>query len=140
GEAVRRRAPLWMGAALAGVVLGNGCKPGTDPEPAPAPGTFTVNLTTPNSDDGALLVRITGTGGETVTDVVTTCSGCKLFKAVVSGTEVRGVITGTISAGAVATVTVSDTNKKGSYSVTILDVASRTYVKRALTGYGLALQ
>jgi uncharacterized protein (DUF2141 family) len=107
---------------------------------APVAGELTVNLTTPNTDDGALLVRIRGSGAELVTNASAACSGCKMFKAVVSDTEIRAVITGAINAGAVARVSVSDVNNAASYAVDILDVASRTYVKRATTGYSLSLQ
>ena len=131
---VRSRAGVVLALAA---LLGGGCKTGTV---APVAGELTVNLTTPNADDGAILLKIAGSGGETVTSVTASCSGCRIFSGVVSGTEVRAVLTGTIAAGAVARVSVSDVNTPASYSVQILDVASRTYVRRATTGYSLTLQ
>jgi hypothetical protein len=126
--------PLGLGVAV--VLVAGGCKTTAQP----VAGELTVNLTTPNSDDGAILVRITGTGGQVVTGASASCSGCRLFSGAVSDTELRAVITGSIGAGAIARVSVSDVNQPGAYSVQILDVASRTYVKRAITGYSLALQ
>jgi hypothetical protein len=131
-----RRLMLVGGCAL---LLGAGCKPTTEP-PAAVAGELTVNLTTPNTDDGALLVKVTGSGANIITGVTAACSGCKLFWSRINDTEYRGVITGTINAGAVARVAVSDVNSKASYSAQLLDVASRTYVKRATTGYSLSLQ
>ena len=123
-------------AAVACILILDGCKS----TPDPVAGEFTINLATPNTDDGAILVKVTGTGAETVVRVSAACSACKIFSGAVGSGEIRAVITGNISAGAVARVSVSDTNNKASYSVQILDVASRTYVKRAVGGYSLTLQ
>lgn len=120
--------------ALAALLVAGGCTT------APVAGELSVNLATPNADDGAILVRITGSGAAVVTGATAACTGCRIFAAKVSDTELKVVITGTIAAGAVARVSVSDVNTPASYGVQILDVASRTYVKRATTGYSLTLQ
>jgi hydroxyethylthiazole kinase-like sugar kinase family protein len=130
------RRPL-LALAITAWLVGATCQ---ESAPAPVAGELTVNLTTPNNDDGALLVRVTGSGANTISGGSAACAGCKLFFAQVSDTEFRAVITGTINAGAVARVAVSDVNNPASYSAQILDAASRTYVRRATTGYSLSLQ
>ena len=92
--------------ALAALLAAGGCTT------APVAGELSVDLATPNNDDGALLVKITGNTASTVTGVSVACSGCRIFSAVVSDTEVRAVITGAIAAGTVARVSVPTSTRR----------------------------
>lgn len=119
-------------ATVALAVVVTACKEG------PTAGEFAVNLTTPNSDDGAIQFTADATAPATITSVGSSCSGCKLFVVKVSDNQYKGVLTGTLSAGTLFRVGASDT--KGEYKVTINAAASRTYTLRnSLTGYSVAL-
>lgn len=120
--------------ALAGMalsLLATSCKEG------PTAGEFAVNLTTPNSDDGAIQWTASATDPATITSVGSSCSGCKLFVVKLSDNQYRGVLTGPISAGTLFRIGASDT--KGTYAVTIIAVANRAYTNRSTTGYSIAL-
>lgn len=116
---------------LALALLASSCKEG------PSAGEFSVNLTTPNSDDGAIQFTANATNPATITSVTSACTGCKLFVVKVNDNQYKGVLTGQISAGTLFRVGASDT--KGTYSVTINAAASRTYVVRNPAPYSVAL-
>jgi hypothetical protein len=118
-------------AALAGLPA---CGDGTAP---PKPGTATVSFVTPNTDDGAVLVSLTGPG---VRDAQAASFAYKVYWRVVSANELRLIVVGDLAAGVVATVTVDDVNKIGQYHATMLEVASRADVVRAsTTGYSVTM-
>jgi hypothetical protein len=127
-----------MFVLVAGLMLMAGsCKEG------PMAGELSVDLTTPNSDDGAIAftAAATSASGETITSVSTPgCSGCKVFVSKVSETQYKGIVTGTISAGTLFKLGVSNTKKPESYSVVINSVASRTFAIRSTSGYAVTLK
>lgn len=103
----------------------------------PTSGTATVSFVTPNADDGAVLVALTGPG---VRDAQSSSFAYKAYWRVVSANELRLLIVGNLAAGVVATVTVDDLTKLGQYHATVLEVASRADVVRSSTaGYGFTL-
>jgi len=106
---------------------------------APTAGDLIVNLTTPNSDDGAIMFNATATASQTITGVLSPCNNCKLFLVKVSDTQYKGVLTGTIAAGTLFRVGVSDTKSPTDYSVQILAVSSRTLVLRNAGAYSVTL-
>ena len=122
-------------AATALVLLASSCK-----EPGPTAGELNVNLTTPNTDDGAIQFTASANTPATITGLSSACSGCKLFVVKVNDNQYKGVLTGSLAAGTLFRLGVSDTKNTGSYSVTINAVASRTYATRnSVTGYSIAL-
>ena len=122
----------WMlaGAAL----LALGCLDG------PAPGEVRLVLQTPNQDDGAIAFSVVTAAPNEVTGVTATCDSCDAFIARVSATELRAIITGNLAAGAVARVSVLDGSPNQAYHVTVLQVSSRTFAPRDVTGYTLSVQ
>jgi len=106
----------------------------------PVAGDLTVSLVTPNSDDGAVLLKVTASESKEVTSASAACSGCQIFMEKVSATELRAVITGNVVAGALARVSVSDTRSPSSYSVQIQQVASRSYQSRSISPYSATVQ
>ena len=106
----------------------------------PVAGDLTVSLVTPNSDDGAVLVKVTASESKEVTGASVACSGCQIFLEQPSATELRAVITGTVAAGPLLRVSVTDTKSPSSYTVQIQQVASRTYQLRSTGGYSLTVQ
>jgi hypothetical protein len=124
---------LLLGISL--VVLAMSCKEG------PTAGDLAVDLTTPNSDDGAIQFVATGTNGATISALSQGCSGCKLFVVKVSDTQYKGVITGNLSAGTLFRVSVSDAKHVSNYSVLIVGVSSRTFgMRTSLSGYSVTLK
>ena len=122
-----------LGVLLA--LLAMSCKEG------PTAGDLAVDLTTPNSDDGAIQFVATGTNGTTISGLSQACSGCKLFIVKVSESQYKGVITGNLSAGTLFRVSVSDAKHPSNYSVLIVGVSNRTSGMRAsLSGYSIALR
>jgi hypothetical protein len=105
----------------------------------PVAGELTISLVTPNSDDGAILVRVTASESKEVTSITVVCSGCTIFKEQPSATEVRAVVTGNLAAGPLVRIGVSDTKSPDAYSAQVQQVASRTYQVRATSGYALTV-
>ncbi|MBI4421272.1 MAG: hypothetical protein HY560_10635 [Gemmatimonadetes bacterium] len=126
-----RRRSLVLGVTLA--VLAASCKEG------PVAGELAVNLTTPNSDDGAIQFAATAVTPNTISGITSACSGCKLFVQKVSDTEYKGVVTGDLTAGTLFRVGVSDTKAEMVYAVQVVAVSSRTFVLRSQSGYSVAL-
>lgn len=119
-------------AALAGLPA---C--GDDATAPPTSGTATVSFVTPSTDDGALLLSITGPG---IRDAQSASFNYRAYWRVVSATELRLIVVGDLASGVVATVTVNDLGRIGEYQARVLEVASRTDVVRASTaGYGVTL-
>lgn len=106
----------------------------------PTPGEVSLVLQTPNQDDGAVAFTITASAPNEVTGVVATCDSCDAFVARVSATELRAIITGSVAAGPVARIAVMDGSPNQAYSVRVLEVASRAYAPRNVTGYTLSVQ
>ena len=106
----------------------------------PTAGDLTVSLVTPNSDDGAIVVKVTASQSKEITGAAVVCTGCKIFPEQVSSTELRAVVTGNLAAGPLVRISVSDTGAPRDYTVQIVQVASRSYQVRSTSGYALAIQ
>lgn len=128
-----RRSISSLATALAIVLLGS-CSEG------PKAGELEVQLTTPNSDDGAIQFTATAVAPLQLNELTAACSGCKLFLVKISNTDYRGVITGNIAAGTFMRLSVPDTKARSSYSVQINAVASRTSAIRSVNGYSVLLK
>src|SRR3989442_10171413 len=95
---------LALASALA---CGNESAPAT---PMPTSGAAAASLVTPNADDGAILVSLTGPG---ITSVQSASSAYFAQSRVVSGSEVRLLVVGDLSAGVGATGGVPDLGPLG---------------------------
>lgn len=120
-------------ALLAGLALGLGSCSG------PVAGELTISLATPNSDDGAILVRVTASASKEITSAAVACTGCRIFMEQPSATELRAVVTGDLVAGPLVRVSVTDTKSPDAYTVQIQQVASRTFQVRPTSGYSLTI-
>jgi hypothetical protein len=120
---------LMRGALLLAAMVTAACG-GSDA----SPGTLQVSLTSPNTDDGAVMLQVTGD-----IDSVTAPAGLTLYEATPSATVVRAIVTGSIaSGGSVLTLHVPDVGKASSYTTQLLQVSARgTYVQRPVGGYTL---
>ena len=103
----------------------------------PVAGVLNVRLTTPNSGaDGAVLLTISGPAALTS---VAAPSGLRMFAQPPLGTTSKFVVTGTLSAGTILTIGVTDVGQATSYHATVLQVATPAYQLRGLTGYSLTV-
>ena len=129
---MKRLTILLLSAGL--VLTAASCKEG------PQAGDLTATLVTPNSDDGAIQFSATANSPTTITGVSGACSNCKLFIVKVSDNLYKGVVTGTIAAGTIFKVSVSDTRTPSSYSVTVDAASSQSYVLRSGAGYSVTVK
>lgn len=107
-------------ASLFSMVLGgSGC---TDSVGVPGPGPVTVSLVTPNPDDRAILVTVTGPGIE---DVARASSGYTVHWKLLSDHEVRVIVFGTLSDGPIFTFSAPDRKSLAGYSGNVIEVADR---------------
>ena len=120
---MRSRILLAIGLGFAMAAMS--CKEG------PTAGELEADLTTPNSDDGALQFTATAATNVSITGISQACSGCKLFVVKVSDTQYRGVVTGNLGTGELFRVGVSDVKKPTNYTIQVNAVSNRTYALRA---------
>jgi hypothetical protein len=125
-------ANLTRGALVLAAILTAAC--GSDSNSGPVAGTLHVTLTSPNTDDGAVMFQVTGD-----IDSATAPAGLTLYQSVPSATVLRGIVTGPITSGSsVLTLQVPDVGKASSYSAQVLQAtATGTYAERAVGGYTL---
>lgn len=119
------------GAAGALLACGGG---GSEPN-EPLPGVLTVSLTTPNADDAALLLTLTGPAAPSA--VTAADPALRVFLAGPPGPATSLVVTGAMTDGAILTLQVPDVRQVKEYTATLVEVASTTYQVRPLTGYRL---
>ncbi len=122
---------------LALAALACGTAACTDSTTGPAvPATAVVSLVTPSSNDGALLITLSGPG---LSDIQPANSFVRIYWRLVTETEARVVVVGNLTAGPVFTVRLSDARPER-YTASLGEVADRTNAMReALAGYTLTL-
>jgi hypothetical protein len=124
-----------MFTAVALVLAVGACSDDETTGPEAVPGTLVVTLTTPNTDDGAIM--FTMTGGE-ASNVTLVDPSFQIFTH--EGTSsITVVIVGDIAAGALLEFDVPDVGELDSYSAEVDQVADRTNDLQALTGYSLSV-
>ena len=132
----RVRRTLRRGAAPAALVacatLGLSCGGDGGPSAPPEPGPVTVSLTTPRTDDGALVLSLAGPG--LTAGAVSSASPSYVVHARASSGEVRVFVMGDITSGPLLRVTVPDPRAAASFQVTILDAADRANAAVPLAG------
>jgi hypothetical protein len=115
-----------------------GCTKDKPIEPIESPsrnaGSFLLTLTTPNTDDAALLFELRGPG---ISAIHTLNPSVQLF-ADSSGTTIRGALFGPLTVGALVSFDVPDTTKLADYLASVLDVVGPgNGLRSSLTGYSL---
>jgi hypothetical protein len=126
-------ANLTRGALVLAAILTAACGSG-DSNSGPVAGTLQVTLTSPNTDDGAVMFQVNGD-----IDSATAPAGLTLYEATPSATVLRGIVTGPITSGSsLLTLHVPDVGKASSYTTQVLQVsATGSYAQRAVGGYTL---
>lgn len=100
-------------------------------------GTATVSLTSPNADDGAVLVTVNGTG---LSNVRPPNSSYQVFWRLASANVLKVAVVGDLATGPLFTVDVPDITNLSGYSGTVDEAASRTDALRgSLTGYSISV-
>jgi hypothetical protein len=134
------KTPLIRGTALvAALVVATGCG-GSDNgggPTGPVAGPLRVVLTSPNTDDGAVMFQVIG-----VVDSVVAPAGLTLYQSVPGPNVIRAIVTGNISSGSnLLTLYVADVAKASSITTQVLQVAAAgTYVQRASGAYSLQIK
>jgi hypothetical protein len=121
------------------VALSAGVACSDDPIGAPPQrtGTLTLLLTTPHTDDGAVMFEVSG---PPVDSVLAANTSLRLFTRRADGSTVVGVAVGVVTGDALVMLHVPDTTRAAEYTARLLDVADRGNVLRAsLAGYALSV-
>lgn len=122
------RATIFGLLALAMLTAACGDSTGTG-----SPGTLLVSLESPNADDGAVAVTVTGTG---LTSVAPANSSSRIYWRLVSETRIEVLVFGNITAGPLFSVSVGDVTHPERYHGDVTQVAARTDALRDdVSGY-----
>ncbi|HOX20472.1 MAG TPA: hypothetical protein PLI70_06075 [Gemmatimonadales bacterium] len=128
---------LMRGTALVALLVGVAACGGDDGPSGPVAGPLRVVVTSPNTDDGAVMFQVTG-----VVDSVVVPAGLTLYQSVPGPNVIRAIVTGNISSGSnLLTLYVADVSKASSIATQVLQVAARvTYAQRPAGAYSLTVQ
>jgi len=128
------RTVRWIGLGLSLGLLGTGLACGDNPG-APKAGNVTVSLTTPNADDGVVLVALFGPG---FTNLQPASASYRVYSLTASPTEIRILVVGDLSTGALLSLDIGDPARIAEYHGTVIQAASRDDVVHTVsTDYDL---
>jgi hypothetical protein len=119
---------------LAAIVLVLLAAPACD---GPTAGELSIDLVTPNSDDGAILFKIRTPYPREFGELTPACSGCQAFAHRVNESELYCVVTGQLESGPLVRIVVSDLSPMSVYEVAILEIAGADRNLRSNVGYEL---
>ena len=129
----RKSGAAVMLAAITIACSGDSGNGGT--EPTSNPGFVNVTLATPNSNDGALLLTVSGG----VIDSLTASAGT-IFFAQTGTNTFRVMVAGTISAGPIVRFWMPDRRNVAQYVATLEQAAARsTYEQQDIGQYSLSI-
>jgi hypothetical protein len=112
------------------------CDSGVAPPPPPVPGTVTVDFTTPNTNDRAVLLTVRGAGISAVTAAVAAYD----VRFRVRGDTARVAIFGNLQGGAAVRFNVPDLNKLNAYQASLVEVADDgNQLRSSLAAYAIRL-
>jgi len=105
--------------------------------PAPVPGTLTVRLVTPNTDDGAILLEITGPAP--AAELTSAAQGA-VVHARANGNTSRIAVFGALGSGALLRFSVPDVNAAQQFSAQLLEASDRgSALRPSVTAYQLTI-
>jgi len=125
---------LTRGAVLlAAVMATSGCNSDTSPT-SPVGGPLRVVLTSPNTDDGAVMFQVIG-----VVDSVVAPAGLTLYQTAPGPNVIRAIVTGRVASGSnLLTLYVPDVGKASSITTQVLQVAGGLFfASRPVGAYSL---
>jgi hypothetical protein len=132
-------------AFLASCGGGDSGRTPTEPTPPPVqptvpvavPGTLVVRLVTPNTDDGAIVLEITGPAP--AAELAAAAPGA-LVHIRANGNTARVAVFGELGAGTLLRFNVPDVNAAPQYGAQVIEVADRASALRTgVTGYQLTI-
>jgi hypothetical protein len=101
----------------------------------PAEGLLTLELHSPNDDDGAVLFTLTGGPVEAIES-----QGNSVYYTVIDAATIRVLIAGDLGSGALARVRIADRDQAAQYAGVVEQVAQRSsYTQRDPAGYRLTV-
>jgi hypothetical protein len=107
------------------------------PPPPPLPGSAVVSLTTPNADDGAVMVTLQGPDLSTMQ---ASSTAYVLYSRVSSTAEARVILVGNLAAGPLFTFKLGAGQALSAYTASVQQVATRGDALRTSTsGYQLTV-
>jgi hypothetical protein len=102
---------------------------------APFGGALNLNLTTPNTDDGAVLFTLSGASVDSVVPV-----NDQVFFARSDPRTLQVIVTGSLQNGTIARIYVPDIRLAGRYTASVQQVAARgSYLQRDAAPYSLTV-
>lgn len=126
----------WFLALIAALSVAAACS--DEPTRSADAGTVTLRLTTPNTDDGAVLFEVTGPPIDGATPAT---ASLQLFTRRDGDSTLVGVVAGGITNGAVVELQVSAGAAATDYTTRVIEVADRQNTLRAsLAGYVLTAE
>lgn len=137
---MNRAASFRVSSLVAAVVILSSCgsdSKGTTDPPLPDPGELTVQLTTPNTDDGAIMLSISGL--QDTTDIEASTDSYVIYSRQ-NGSTATVAVFGEIASGSLVHFAVPDLAAASTYHVTLRDAADRSGVLRSVkSGYAISL-
>lgn len=124
-----------LAAFAALIAFGVNCGGGGTENNDPTPGDLTIELTTPNTNDGA--IKLTITSAVAPTAISAAAAGVEVFTSGPLSTTTTVIVTGNLAAGPLLHITVPDTRDDEDYTAAVVQVASTTYAIRGNGGYAL---
>jgi hypothetical protein len=101
--------------------------------PAPASGMLSVQLTSPNVNDGGVMFTVSG---GTITSV--SSSSYTIYTAEPSTSIRKVVVVGNVTSGILVTIAVPDVSRVGQYTAVLEQASARdTYAQQNLSAYSL---
>lgn len=120
----------WVLALLSLIMLA-GCSENS----GPTAGVLNVTLASHGSDDGAVLLTISGGPIDSVEAV-----GTELYSARPNASTMRLIVTGSLTSGPIARLHIPDTREASRYVASVEQVASRSaYAQQDPAGYSVSL-
>ncbi|NIM52496.1 MAG: hypothetical protein GTN62_14290 [Gemmatimonadales bacterium] len=111
--------------------------PPTPTEPTTDPGRVTVVLSTPNTNDGAVLFTLSG---GVIDSLTPSSSRFTLFSVETDINTLRAIVAGDLADGAVAVFWMPDRRTIAAYSATVQQAAARsTYQQQDIGSYRLTI-
>jgi hypothetical protein len=101
---------------------------------APTAATLNLEFSSPNDDDGAVLLTVVGGPVESVDG-----SGHAVYSARPDGNTLRVILTGKLSSGIIARIRIPDRDRASHYTVTIQQTATLDHLERDPAGYTMHL-
>jgi hypothetical protein len=103
---------------------------------APTPGILNVALSTPNSDDGAVLFTVSGGPVDTLES-----TGFAVYSARVDPGTLRVIVIGNLASGPIVRIRIPDDGQSSGYTAALDQVSVRaTHAQRDPAAYTLSLE